>query len=51
LLNDDVRRNRDYDFASTAWIQRNKFQELLRQLESKTPLLIDEIELRKFQKP
>jgi uncharacterized surface protein with fasciclin (FAS1) repeats len=47
ILNDDTQRNRDYDFATTAWIQRNKFLELQRQLETRAPLLIDEIELRK----
>ncbi len=47
ILNDDIQRNRDYDFATTAWTQRNKFLELQRQLESRTPLLIDEVELRK----
>jgi hypothetical protein len=46
ILNNDVLRNRDYDFATTAWSQRNKFLELQRQLETKTPLQIDEIELR-----
>ncbi|MEI7852815.1 MAG: fasciclin domain-containing protein [Planctomycetota bacterium] len=46
ILNNDVYRNRDYDFASTAWSQRNKFLELQRTLETKTPLQIDEIELR-----
>ena len=46
ILNNDVQRNRDYDFAATAWSQRNKFLELQRQLEKKSPLQIDEIELR-----
>ena len=46
ILNNDVLRNRDYDFATTAWSQRNKFLELQRLLETKTPLQIDEIELR-----
>jgi len=46
ILNNDILRNQDYDFASTAWVQRNKFLELLRQLETKQPLLIDELELR-----
>jgi hypothetical protein len=46
ILNNDVLRNRDYDYAATAWLQRNKFLELQRQLETKTPLQIDEIELR-----
>ncbi len=45
VLNDDVRRNRHYDFASTTWVQRNKFLELQRQLEQKQPLQIDELEL------
>jgi len=44
ILNNDVYRNRDYDFASTAWSQRNKFLELQRQVETKSPLQIDEIE-------
>jgi transforming growth factor-beta-induced protein len=42
ILNDDLTRNRNYDFATTAWNQRNKFLELERQLETKTPLLIDD---------
>jgi transforming growth factor-beta-induced protein len=46
ILNNDLPRNRDYDFANTAWSQRNKFLELQRQLETKSPLQIDEIELR-----
>ena len=45
ILNNDVLRNRDYDFATTAWSQRNKFLELQRQVETKSPLQIDEIEL------
>ena len=46
ILNNDAQRNRDYDFAATAWSQRNKFLELQRRLETKIPLQIDEIELR-----
>lgn len=46
ILNNDLQRNQDYDFATTAWSQRNKFLELQRQLETKIPLQIDEIELR-----
>ncbi|MEM7010307.1 MAG: fasciclin domain-containing protein [Verrucomicrobiota bacterium] len=33
ILNRDRTRNLDYDFADTAWTQRNKFQNLLRELE------------------
>jgi uncharacterized surface protein with fasciclin (FAS1) repeats len=46
ILNNDLERNQDYDFATTAWSQRNRFLELQRQLETKIPLQIDEIELR-----
>ena len=46
ILNNDLERNQDYDFATTAWAQRNKFLVLQRQLETKIPLQIDEIELR-----
>lgn len=45
-LNNDLYRNRRYDFASTAWRQRNGFRNLLRSIESKRPLLIDELRLR-----
>ncbi len=45
LLNNDIGRNFQYDFASTAWRQRNGFQNLLRTIEQKQPLLIDELDL------
>ena len=47
LLTNDVRRNFRYDFAETAWSQREGFRQLLRNIEQKQPLLIDEIELRR----
>jgi len=47
LLTDDVRRNFRYDFALTGWAQREGFRELLRSIEQKQPLLIDEINLRR----
>jgi hypothetical protein len=46
ILNNDRVRNRHYDFASTAWQQRNKFRNLLRELEKQTPRLIDEWNFR-----
>lgn len=46
LLNKDLSRNFRYDFTLTAWKQREGFRKLLRALESKRPLLIDEIGLR-----
>ena len=42
----DRSRNRDYDLAVTAWRQRNNFVNLLRELEEKGPLLVDEYVLR-----
>ena len=42
VLNNDRSRNFRYDFAITAWRQRNGFRELLRAIETKKPLLIDE---------
>ena len=47
FLNNDRQRNFRYDFALTAWKQRNGFRNLLRAIETKQPLLIDEIDLRK----
>ncbi len=45
FLNEDRMRNRSYDFATTAWTQRNGFVGLLRELEEVAPRIIDEIEL------
>ena len=47
FLNNDRSRNFRYDFAATAWNQRNGFRNLLRNLETKQPLLIDEKNLLK----
>ena len=46
LLTNDLRRNFRYDFADTGWGQREGFRKLLRSIEAKQPLLIDEINLR-----
>ena len=45
ILSNDRSRNFRYDFASTAWNQRNGFLNLLRSIEQKQPLLIDELDL------
>jgi uncharacterized surface protein with fasciclin (FAS1) repeats len=45
-LRNDLSRNFRYDFADTAWRQREGFRSLLRNIERKQPLLIDEIKLR-----
>jgi uncharacterized surface protein with fasciclin (FAS1) repeats len=45
-LTSDQGRNFRYDFAETAWRQREGFRNLLRSIEGKQPLLIDEIILR-----
>ncbi|MFM8594768.1 MAG: fasciclin domain-containing protein [Chloroflexota bacterium] len=45
-LNPDLDRNFRYEFAETAWRQREAFRNLLREIEKKQPLLIDEIGLR-----
>ena len=47
FLNNDRSRNFRFDFADTAWRQRNGFKNLLRSLETKQPLLIDEKNLLK----
>ena len=44
-LNRDQYRNFRYDFAETAWTQREAFRNLLRNIERKQPLLIDELNL------
>ncbi|MEM9702234.1 MAG: fasciclin domain-containing protein [Planctomycetota bacterium] len=44
-LTDDRNRNYTYDFALTAWRQRNGFRGLLRSIEGERPLLIDEYDL------
>ncbi|NNC88653.1 MAG: fasciclin domain-containing protein [Akkermansiaceae bacterium] len=42
LLYKNAARNRHYDFANTAWDQRNGFRDVLRGLEKARALLIDE---------
>ncbi|MEM9940334.1 MAG: fasciclin domain-containing protein [Planctomycetota bacterium] len=46
ILNKDRDRNFDYEFATTAWSQRNGFQNLLREIDRKEALLIDEAKLK-----
>ncbi len=46
-LNSDRSRNVRYDFADTAWRQREAFRNLLRNIEKEEALLIDETPVRR----
>ena len=49
-LTSDTARNRHYEFAMTAWNQRNGFRDLLRDVEKCRSLIIDEQRMRPIRR-